>query len=62
MSVRTSTFGGIRLTNKDAAKFREAIAAPKPNDFAKAALARGRKMSADADEHGRVIVRVTRQE
>lgn len=43
--LRTSTFGRVELSGKDAAKFIQQISQPKSNSLALAALARGRDIA-----------------
>ncbi|MGZ8225778.1 MAG: hypothetical protein ACXWT3_03950 [Methylococcaceae bacterium] len=45
MAIKSSTFGRVELSGKDAARFVEHINEDKPNPLALAALARGRAIS-----------------
>ncbi|MDD2723435.1 MAG: hypothetical protein PHH59_05335 [Methylovulum sp.] len=45
MAIKSSTFGRVELSGKDAARFVQHINEDKPNPLALAALARGRAIS-----------------
>ena len=45
MAIKTSTFGRVELSGKDAARFVQQVNEVKPNSLALAALARGRAIS-----------------
>ena len=45
MAIKTSTFGRVELSGKDAARFVQHMNEDKPNDFALEAVERARKVS-----------------
>jgi len=45
MAIKTSTFGRVELSGKDAARFVQHMNEDKPNDFALAAVERAREVS-----------------
>jgi len=45
MAIKTSTFGRVELSGKDAARFIQHMNEDKPNDFALAAIQRAREVS-----------------
>jgi len=45
MAIKSSTFGRVELSGKDAARFVQQISEAQPNPLALAALARGRTIS-----------------
>ena len=45
MAIKTSTFGRVELSGKDAARFIRHMNEDKPNSLAQAAIARARKIS-----------------
>ena len=45
MSVCTTTFGGVRLTDEDAKKFNDQLAHGKPKKAAVRALSRGKRLA-----------------
>lgn len=44
MAIKSSTFGRVELTGKDAERLVRHMAEDKPNELAQAALARGRNL------------------
>ncbi len=56
MAIKTSTFSGWRLSDKDADTFLEQINKAKPNPSAQAAIKHGRKLMAEYDEKGYVTL------
>lgn len=57
MAIKTSTYGGWKLTGKDAEAFLRQIEDPKPNQYAQASLKRGQKLLSEYLEKGYAIVR-----
>lgn len=45
MAIKTSTFGRVELSGKDAARFIKHMKEDKPNSYALAAMERARKIS-----------------
>lgn len=52
MSVRSSTFGGVRLSGEDAKKFINQVRYGRPNKAAAGALAQGKKMLKEYEQKG----------
>jgi hypothetical protein len=57
MAVVTSTFGGVRLTGKDAKKFKAQTTYGKPKAAAREAYARGSKLAHDFTRDGFVALK-----
>ena len=57
MSVRSTTFGAVRLTRKDARKFRNQITYGRPKKAAVAARARGKAAAAAYVTNGFAVIR-----
>jgi hypothetical protein len=55
MAIKTSTFGRVELSGKDAARFIKHMHEDKPNDKARAAIARARLIS-DKIKKGEKII------
>ena len=58
MSVRTSVFGSVRLTNEDAEKFRQQVTYGRPKASAIKAAANGARMIREFDKKGFVKITV----
>ncbi len=56
MAVQSDTFGGVRLTGDDAAKFRNQVRYGRPSKAARDTAARGRAMVTDLLSNG--VVRI----
>ncbi len=56
MSVRTSIFGGVRLTGADAKKFSDQVTFGRPKKAAAEALSKGNKMLKEYEEKGFVTI------
>ena len=58
MSVRTSTFGCVRLSGDDARRFQAEVSQSTPNPGAVRALERGDTMRKEFEESGKVKIRL----
>lgn len=58
MAIKTSTFSGWRLSDKDADAFLKQINDPAPNPLAQAAFTRGRKLAEEYLAKGQVTIRL----
>jgi len=52
MSIRTTTFGGVTLSGKEAKDFRQKIDQEKSNTAAKNTIKNGKKIIEDIDANG----------
>jgi hypothetical protein len=59
MSVTSSTFGAVRLTKKDAQKFKDQVKYGRPKKAAVAACARGKEAAAEYVSKGFVALKRT---
>jgi hypothetical protein len=57
MSVISTVFGGVRLSEDDAKKFNDQVTYGRPKQAAVASLARGRKLAQQYTKKGYVIVK-----
>ena len=57
MAIKTSTYGGWKLTGKDADAFLRQIEDPKPNPRAQASLKRGKKLLNEYLKNGYAVIR-----
>lgn len=56
MSVKTSTFGGVRLSGKEAEKFTRQVKYGRPKKAAVESARRGKAMLSEFERTGQVIV------
>lgn len=56
MAVFSNTFGGLRLTDKDASKFRNQVRHGRSSSAAQATAAEGRAMASALQRDGRVLI------
>lgn len=54
MSIKSSTFGGVRLSGEDAEKFRKQVAHGRPKKAAKESAKRGESLLREFNENGYV--------
>ena len=58
MSIQSTTFGGVRLSGKEAEAFERAVEQAEPKQAAKDALVQGKAMLEEYEKEGQVIVQV----
>jgi len=61
MSVKTSTFGGVRLSGEEADKFVKQVTYGRPKQAAQDAAARGNKMVSEYTATGHVTIRARKR-
>jgi hypothetical protein len=59
VAIHSNTFGGLRLTGEDAAKFRNQVRYGRPSKAAKDTANNGRKMAEAFARDGFVVVDIT---
>jgi hypothetical protein len=57
MAIKTSTYGGWKLTGEHAEAFRKQIQASQPNPKAQASFRRGQKLVSEYIEKGYAVIR-----
>lgn len=60
MSVKTSTFGAVRLTDEEARKFRDQITYGRPKQAAVDSYARGKSAASEYAKQGYATLKKTR--